>query len=76
MYHDKEHPKKSENRKNGFLKRNVSVNILSLQLFLSFVKVFSYFLKIFNEKDKIDNLSLKVIMNIITILIIKRWRPW
>lgn len=32
--------KKSENRKNGFLKRNVSVNILSLQLFLSFVKVF------------------------------------
>ena len=57
MYHDKEHPKKSENRKNGFLKRNVSVNILSLQLFLSFVKVFSYFFKIFNEKDKIDNLS-------------------
>ncbi len=53
MYHDKEHPKKSDNRKNGFLKRNVSVNILSLQLFLSFVKVFFLiFLKIFNEKDK------------------------
>ena len=53
MYHDKEHPKKSDNRKNGFLKRNVSVNILSLQLFLSFVKVFFIiFLKIFNEKDK------------------------
>ena len=40
MYYDKEHPKKSDNRKNGFLKRNVSVNILSLQLFLSFVKFF------------------------------------
>ena len=40
MYHDKEHPKKSDNRKNEFLKRNISVNILSLQLFLSFVKVF------------------------------------
>jgi len=47
MYHDKEHPKKSDNRKNGFLKRNVSVNILSLQLFLSFVKFFSYIFKNF-----------------------------
>ena len=57
MYHDKEHPKKSENRKNEFLKWNVSVNILSLQLFLSFVKVFLLFFKIFDEKIKIDNLS-------------------
>lgn len=43
MYHDKEHPKKSDNRKNEFLKWNISVNILSLQLFLSFVKNFLLF---------------------------------
>lgn len=48
MYHDKEHPKKSDNRKNEFLKWNISVNILILQLFLSFVKNFSYFFKIFD----------------------------
>ena len=46
MYHDKEHPKKSANRKNEFLKWNISVNILSLQLFLSFVKKFLFFFKI------------------------------
>ena len=43
MYHDKEHPKKSANRKNEFLKRNISVNILSLQLFPSLVKDFFLF---------------------------------
>ena len=43
MYHDKEHPKKSDNRKNKFLKWDISVNILSLQLFLSFVKNFFLF---------------------------------
>lgn len=43
MYHCKEHPKKSDNRKNEFLKRNIPVNILSLQLFLSFVKNFLLF---------------------------------
>lgn len=43
MYHDKEHPKKSDNRKNEFLKWNILVNILSLQLFLSFVKNFLLF---------------------------------
>lgn len=57
MYHDKEHPKKSDNRKNEFLKWNISVNILSLQLFLSLVKnFFLYFLKFLTRKIKIDNL--------------------
>ena len=46
MYHDKEHPKKSDNRKNEFLKWNIPVNILSLQLFLSFVKNFLLFLSL------------------------------
>ena len=48
MYHDKEHPKKSDNRKNEFLKRNIPINILSLQSFLSFVKKFFLFFKIFD----------------------------
>ena len=43
MSHDKEHPKKSANRKNEFLKWNISVNILSLQLFPSLVKDFFLF---------------------------------
>ena len=43
MYHDKEHPKKSDNRKNEFLKWNISINILSLQLFPSLVKDFFLF---------------------------------
>ena len=43
MYHDKEHPKKSDNRKNEFRRWNNSINILSLQLFLSFVKNFLLF---------------------------------
>ena len=47
MYHDKVHTKKSDNRKNEFLKWNIPVNILSLQLFLSFVKNFFLFLKNF-----------------------------
>ena len=47
MYHDKEHPKKSDNRKNEFLKWNIPVNILSLQLFLSFVKNFLLFFQNF-----------------------------
>ena len=47
MYHDREHPKKSDNRKNEFLKWNISFNILSLQLFLSVVKGFLLFFKNF-----------------------------
>lgn len=43
MYHDKEHLKKSDNRKNEFLKWNISVNLLSLQLFPSLVKDFFLF---------------------------------
>ena len=43
MYHDKEHLKKSDNRKNEFLKWNIPVNILSLQLFPSLVKDFFLF---------------------------------
>ena len=43
MYHDKEHPKKSDNRKNEFRRWNISINILILQLFPSFVKNFFLF---------------------------------
>ena len=53
MYHDKEHPKKSDNRNKEVFKKDISVNILSLQLFLSFVKNFFLFLKKFHQKLKL-----------------------
>ena len=43
MYQDKERSKKSDNRNKEWYKKYISVNILSVELFLSFVKTFSLF---------------------------------
>ncbi len=57
MYHDKEHPKKSGKQKERIPKMGCSVNILSLQLFLSLSQGFSIFLKILTKKIKLTILA-------------------